>query len=651
LALGINTLKVADFGFHCQGFEGDDDINFQSIFDAVVTASKYIKSFRFSLDFSEGSIPVSVTRQIFSHLVLSTSSGLLKIDIQHELDFNILTTVVSEDIHWDSTARGQLRCFKFQDGGPEFWETQSTLSESGSGYRILLERHPFLYQLGCRTSPDRQFGISLFDEDILPKVSDGLWPIVLNNALSSQKKTAEEYSAATSFVFQTIQNLIMEGIFMTSYHSQRPTKVVMMGGMKKKDLPTSSLEEGSGRLALSKIKLLGVTFRSEEESGRLVVSKIKADGLCSKSGLSVGDEVIAINDVSCDGMVATEAASLFKAGTESVKLLVCHETSKVVTPGGPAEASEEKEIKPSSAEAMIPDVVGVTAVSAGSPRPGCVGVTVVKATQATPIGISFADPTVENDDGGLLMISKITAGGLLSSSPLQPGFVVRSINDVSTVNSSRQDAAKLIKSLSGPVCIVAQDTSGDDSYAVGMVVKPTPDTPLGVRFLLEEGSGRLTLSNIKPDGLCSKSGLAVGDEVIAINDVSCEGMTATKAASLVKAGTEGVKILVRQQTSGTIVAAAALSEEEIVVPGEPEEETVIGTLATIAGESEEIEKEIMDNDVAEIEVIPGDFRQRNCYHSQRPTKVVMMGGMKKKDLPTSSLSQWHTRTARSLTKT
>jgi len=242
LALGINNLKVADFGFHCQGFEGDDDMNFQSIFDAVLTASKYIKSFRFSMDFSEGSIPVSVTRQIFSSLVLSTSSGLLKINIQHELDFNILTMVVSDDIHWDSTARGQLRRFEFHDGGPEFWETQPALSESGSGYRILLERHPFLYQLGCRTSPDRQFGVSLFDEDILPKVPDGLWPIVLNKALSSHKKTAEEYSAATSFVFQTIQNLIMEGIFMTSHHSQRPTKVAM-GGMKKKDLPTSSLSQ------------------------------------------------------------------------------------------------------------------------------------------------------------------------------------------------------------------------------------------------------------------------------------------------------------------------------------------------------------------------------------------------------------------------
>jgi hypothetical protein len=179
-------------------------------------------------------------------------------------------------------------------------------------------------------------------------------------------------------------------------------------------------------------------------------------------------------------------------------------------------------------------------------RPGFISVSVQKPNVDIRIGITFANPS-----GQELIISNIVPQGLLYKSPLMPGHVVHSINGIPCLLYSKQQAAALVKSRVGAIRLIAQDRSGEASYAVAMVFKPTPRSVLG--FAFRSTAGSLCLAHIRPNSLFSGSVLNEGDKVIAINKIPCEHMEPSEAVAVTQKHSESVTILVRLHRANVVV--------------------------------------------------------------------------------------------------
>jgi C-terminal processing protease CtpA/Prc len=83
------------------------------------------------------------------------------------------------------------------------------------------------------------------------------------------------------------------------------------------------------------------------------------------------------------------------------------------------------------------------------------------------------------------------------------------------------------------------------------VIKPSPETELGLSFKMRESGIGLEISAIRPDGLISESGapLKVGDKVVSVNNFSCDRMDNKHAAKLLREA-EGTVTIVLQNSGG-----------------------------------------------------------------------------------------------------
>lgn len=291
------------------------------------------------------------------------------------------------------------------------------------------------------------------------------------------------------------------------------------------------------------------------DHGRLRIRDVASTGLLGEmSALQSGDFVESINSVPVGEVDASVAIDIVRNACGLVILRVKKKESTEMTMKDVMldyRLSSRRHSEPDMVAADELDILEsghlIREDTDALPRPGFISVTVYKPTIDASIGISFANPT-----GDELTIWNIKGGSILSKTPLAPGFLLHSINNIRCRQYSKNQAIHLVKSQHGKIHLVAQDIGGDPSHAVAMSFKPTPRAMLGLSLLRSTG-GLLTMGNIRPDGLFADSVLNKDDEVIAINKISCAHLQPSDAVAITQKNPESVEILVRLYRANGVV--------------------------------------------------------------------------------------------------
>jgi len=306
---------------------------------------------------------------------------------------------------------------------------------------------------------------------------------------------------------------------------------------------------------------LGVSFRSIQ--GQLCIGSVFSGRLLGDmSVLKNGDYVESINSTPAQAFDRTEAKDLInglvgwvsiRTKKENMTLLSMRDimlSTQMSCRNFSQNLISAEEVEEFELGSLIPDDAW------HFPRPRFISVSVYKPTANTRLGVTFANMT-----GNDLMIADIGHGSLLCNTPLKAGCILYSVNGIPTKGFTRMEAKHLVTGLSGEIRICAEDRTGEGSYAIAMVTKPTPRSPLGLRFQ-SVGGGTLSISHIKSDGLFADSILNDGDKVIAINMVGAEFLQIRDAVQITQRNPDSATILVRCDPFKSVV----LSHQRISLP-------------------------------------------------------------------------------------
>ena len=273
---------------------------------------------------------------------------------------------------------------------------------------------------------------------------------------------------------------------------------------------------------------LGVTFRVKDR--RLFVATVSKDGLFANSGLRPGMAILSINNTNC----AKKA--------------------------------------PEYAMAMIEDVTGIVTLLAQKPFLGpdeIVTASITRADTSTPIGIGLGT----SSKTGKIVITSIKPGSLAYFTELYEGMAIQAINNEGMRRKSPDEAAKTLAEATGTFSIAAEsmlvfdmDKFKSKAGTVSATVTATAVKEKGekVGLLLGEKEKRLFVSKIVPDGLMSKTELKPGMQVLSINNVDCNGMSVSDAASLLLESEGNMTILARQPelSPGALITVATDKKED-----------------------------------------------------------------------------------------
>ena len=258
----------------------------------------------------------------------------------------------------------------------------------------------------------------------------------------------------------------------------------------------------------------GVTL--ERKNGKLLVSKIEDTGTLFGTGLRLGMQVVAINNIDCS-MLSDSAANDLLTKDGALTILA----------------------KP---VALPPGTLITAAFTKDSP--------------ASKVGLGLGK------SNGVVVVTRVANGSPAATTGLEPGMVVRAINNIDCTKRSSEMAAKLLKESTGTISILAEkptnrgvDLTLPVSCLFAVTFNKEKDGKVGL--VLNNKGGKLTVGSIKEDSLVSNTRLRVGMEVMKINNVDCSGTSPSEAAALL-ANTEGsITLLARKAASppGTIVTA------------------------------------------------------------------------------------------------
>lgn len=254
------------------------------------------------------------------------------------------------------------------------------------------------------------------------------------------------------------------------------------------------------------------------KNGTLVVTEISPDGLIFGTALRVGMEIITINNADCSVLSA-------ESGT---KLLESEGTVTIL--------AKKKDFPPGFL---------VTAV-------------IQKSNPEVKVGLGMGSKN------GIIYITKIRDGTVAAITELQPGLIVRTIDNIDMSGMSLVDAANLLANAEGTITVAAE-MPGDDTKesAPTLIVahaKTSKDEKVGMA--LAQRSGVLYVSQLSDDGVMAGTALAVGMKIMAINNIPCGGMSVADAATLLK-DAEGDLVVLAQKpvlAPGAFVTAAITKE-------------------------------------------------------------------------------------------
>lgn len=334
----------------------------------------------------------------------------------------------------------------------------------------------------------------------------------------------------------------------------------------------------------SRDEKIGLGFKQED--GCLRIGHLNPRGLLGDmSVLKLGDYIETINGMNIAAMDPSLALEIVRGAVGKLDIRAKHtNTAELSVRDVDMDLSHIRESRRLSSEHFLTtaDEVGdsLTSSNASNPhegprddtgmvlKPGFISVKVTKATKAMRLGISFSNPTESR-----LQISSILDDSLLYSSPLRPGCVVHSLNNVRCRHWTKRDALQFVKNALGDVLFMAQDPHGDPAYATALAYKTSARASIGLSF--KSTGGPLRVGNVKADGIFGDSILNADDDVLSINGIPCQHMSPVNAVEIIRQSTEIVCLLVKPyRKNGMVLSHASRT------PGGDEYERAIKTSRT-----------------------------------------------------------------------
>lgn len=302
---------------------------------------------------------------------------------------------------------------------------------------------------------------------------------------------------------------------------------------------------------------VGISFKKDD--GLLQIRYINTKALLGDmSMLKVGDYVESINTMNVSTLDPMLATDIIKGALGKVTIRAKHtDATELSVRNVDLDAAYNTSRRLSSERFLTTaDEVGDMTVAA-QPReagvelkPGFISVKITKASRDMRLGISFSNTTETR-----LSISSVLENSILYSSPLRPGCVVHSLNNIRCRNWSKREALDFVKQKVGDVLIMSQDPEGDPSYASVMAYKESARASIGLSF--KSSGGPLRVGNVSPDGIFGDSILNTDDSVISINGIPCQHMRPGDAVDIIKQAAESVCILVKPYRLNGLVLSHA----------------------------------------------------------------------------------------------
>ena len=366
-------------------------------------------------------------------------------------------------------------------------------------YRRILERP--MYVSITLTKPPNRIGIAMrMDQDRVLRVTEihedsllGAAPICVGDELVRINGQDCRRGCKSVVAVQMMQQTQNGLVTIVTRHKNGNPNVVWNHAVKSQ--PDSTL---------------GITL--VERNGDVRVQSLNA-GLLRHSMLSVGDRVLAVNNVSCcDGDTSVE---------EAIALLRSAETGVTIA----------------------------TPYTEPQSRPAYISATVHKKRQKIGLGMRVVD--------GQLRVVSLVPFGLFAASPVRVSDAIVSINGIDCRNCpSAKDACDLVEKLSGWVTVVTRVDGGNPSMVATMITKPTPDALVGIVMSQRGGNGFIVVRGILEDGLLMNSLLNVGDRLVSINGQDCSGMSVADATEIIRCAPKTVTfVALSQPEAGAVISS------------------------------------------------------------------------------------------------
>lgn len=173
---------------------------------------------------------------------------------------------------------------------------------------------------------------------------------------------------------------------------------------------------------------VGVNLKNAPGGG-VYVSTIRDDSIFVATELQAGMIIESINGISCASLASSEAANVLRQVEGKIFMSVC------------------------STPIAIPSAPPPMAVSS-------ITVTAIKPTRQAKVGIGFKNHNNHSSGGrGQVYINSMEQDGIFTSTLLQRGMVIDSINGVDCSRLTSAEAANLLREAEGEISVVAHEES------------------------------------------------------------------------------------------------------------------------------------------------------------------------------------------------
>ncbi|CAN0068014.1 unnamed protein product [Lampetra planeri] len=269
------------------------------------------------------------------------------------------------------------------------------------------------------------------------------------------------------------------------------------------------------------LQLQGGVFSTELLCSPPLVGFIELDSPAERCGLlQVGDRVLSINGISTEDGSLEEASQLLRDSAFAGRVTV--------------------EIEFDVAESVVPSS-GIFHVKLPKKRGVELGITISSTSRR-----SFGEP---------LVITDIRKGSVAHRiGTLEPGDRLLAIDQVHLENASMADAAQVLRQSEDLVKLkIRKDDDGanDEGGAISYTVElKRYGGPLGITISgTEEPLDPITISGLTPSGLAERTGaIHVGDQILAINNVSLKAKGLAEAIQLLQRSSETVALKIKKPT-------------------------------------------------------------------------------------------------------
>lgn len=332
----------------------------------------------------------------------------------------------------------------------------------------------------------------------------------------------------------------------------------------------------------------GYDNRHVEGSEGIYVTKVIPNTAADRDGrIQLGDQVVSVNGASLEYVTHQEAVQTLKETGQFVKLVLRRKVGREWTPvdsmGGTIDRKHrvEQVQVPSSSEAASSDKQPTL-----SPN-NSVNVTLTKNEKG--LGFSIAggrgNQHVLGDDG--IFITKIISEGAAEEDGrLEVGDRILQVNSHSMVDVTHDEGVKILRGTDQTVVIHVEKQAythvGSPSSDKGELhesIKPyvertveltRPKEGLGFNIVGGEGGTGIFISLLAVGGIARQSKmLAVGDQILKVNDTDIMSMTHEEAATVLKNAGDSVKLLVEYKPDEFSDFQAKLQRLQEPIPDSP----------------------------------------------------------------------------------